>query len=174
MTTCETSFPVWRKRLGAMFPHWKLQILVTTCLKASRYCIDHGEVSGYGWRKMIGTNFLILLVPSSWFRVSFFTPFSGQNEIWLPWTNKSLKRSSSGVSKDISKLQNIQLIPTMALPICAFGALLLIPGNINFAQLTFSDSTLAIIEITLLNKLESFQLLHGLECWWRTWWLHAD
>lgn len=72
------------------------------------------------------------------------------------------------MSKDSSKLQNIQLIPTMALPLCAFGALLLIPGNINFAQLTFSDSTLAIIEITLLNKLESFQLLRGLECWWRT------
>lgn len=89
-------------------------------------------------------------------------------------TNKSLTRSSSDVSKDISKLQNIQLFPTVALPICTFGALLQIPGNINFAQLTFSDSTLAIIEITLLNKLESFQLLCGLECWWRTWWLHAD
>lgn len=83
-------------------------------------------------------------------------------------THKSLTRSSSDMSKDVSKLQNIHLIPTMAPPIGTFGALLQIPSNINFAQLTFSDSTLAIIEITLLNKLESFQLLRGLECWWRT------
>lgn len=89
-------------------------------------------------------------------------------------TNRSPCRSWSHVNNGISKPEKVQLISTMALSLWACGALLLIPGSINFAWLTFSDSTPAIIEITLLNKLESFQLHRGLECWWHTWWLHAD
>lgn len=85
-------------------------------------------------------------------------------------TNRSHKRSWSYVNKAISDPKKVQLISTTALSLWAFGVLSLIPSSINFVQLTFSDSTPAIIEITLLNKLNHFNYFVG----WSAGGIHDD
>lgn len=105
--------------------------------------------------------------------IHFFTLFLKEKLTLTPLTERSVKTNVSDKSKGVSLSEKGWLTPHEALSEHRMPCLL-ISGSINFAQLTFSDSTPAIIEITLLNKLESLQLLRGLECWWYIWWPRAD